>query len=419
MTETSACQSATASSPGSPDSQAPHRDPARVAVMLPRFSLYGGVEQFGYRLAAGLAERGHNVDFICARQETDAPHGVRVLSVGRPPGFKLIKMLWFLVGAERLRKSGRYDLAVSLGKTWQQDLSRMGGGPLTIFWDKSERALPAGLPRFRKRLLRRLSPSNWLTLFLEQRQFTTQSDVIAVSHLVRQWLLDAHNSLNPERVHVVYNRPDTARFHHPSAEEKATARDALAAASGLQPPVTGPDTVFIGTASTNFELKGIGPLVRAMALLPRNTVLFIAGGRDHGNYKKLAEAIGVEERVHFLGKVANMPGFYQALDIFILPTFYDACSNAVLEALASGCKCITTSSNGAAFFLDQEAVLDDPGNPQILADKLAHFMELPPPSPFAWPCDVPNGLDAFLDAVESRLEEQRRVPSFIHQSASQ
>ena len=77
---------------------------ARIAIMLPRFSRYGGVEQFGCRLAEALAARGHTVDFICARQEAEAPAGVNVIAVGRPPGLKVVKMLWFLIRAERIRR---------------------------------------------------------------------------------------------------------------------------------------------------------------------------------------------------------------------------------------------------------------------------------------------------------------------------
>lgn len=373
----------------------------RIALMLPRFSRYGGVEQFGFRLAEGLARRGHEVDFICARKEVGAPAGVRVLEVGRPPGFRSIKLLWFLLRAEMLRRRGRYDLSVSLGKNWNQDLSRMGGGPLRIFWEKSELALPAGLPRLVKRLRRRLQPSNWLTLLVEKHQFGKESDVIAVSHLVRDWLLEAHGDLVSERVSVIYNRPDSARFFPPSPEEREAARAALAAKCANVPP---PNAVCIGTASTNFELKGVGPLIRAMARLPEHTLLFVAGGREHGAYAELARSLGVAERVVFCGKVHDMPAFYKALDIFILPTFYDACSNAVLEALASGCKSLTSSSNGAAFFLEPDAVFPDPGDVDELAKRLQGLLEQPRPDPFVWPDSASSGLEAFIAAIEQRLE---------------
>lgn len=396
-----------------PDS-GPAHDPkamlrARIAIMLPRFSHYGGVEQFGCRLAAGLAARGHEVDFICARKEADAPEGVRVLAVGRPPGTRFFKMIWFLFGAERLRRAGNYDLAVSLGKTWNQDLSRMGGGPLRIFWELSERALPKGRPRLLKRLARNLSPSNRLSLMLEARQFNRSSDVIAVSHLVRDWLLRAHPALDPKRVGVIYNRPDESRFSPPTPAERAKARRKLGA-SCAEMPAQCESPVFIGTASTNFQLKGIAPLIRAMALLPERAVLFVAGGRDSETYQSLARSLGVDKRVRFCGKLDDMPNFYRALDIFILPTFYDACSNAVLEALASGCKTVTSASNGAAHFLSPEDVLADPGDYRVMAECLARLMEASPPQPFVWPDAVPSGLEAFMDEIETRLAAKTAVP---------
>jgi UDP-glucose:(heptosyl)LPS alpha-1,3-glucosyltransferase len=378
--------------------------PARIAVMLPRFSRYGGVEQFAYRLCAGLAARGHAVDMICARQEVAAPPGVRVLPMGRPRGFRWLKLLCFLVGAERLRRRGGYDLALSLGKNWNQDLIRMGGGPLHIFWEKSERALAPGLPRLLKRLKRRLSPVNWLILLVERRQFRQDSRVIAVSHLVRDWLLQAHKALRPEKVSVVYNRPDSARFSPPAPDERAALRERLWRAGGGRLPE---DALCIGTACTNFQLKGVGPLIRAMALLPENAVLFVAGGRDSAAYVRLAASLGLGDRVRFLGKVEAMPDFYKALDIFILPTFYDACSNAVLEALACGCKTLTSADNGAAHFLEAEAVFPDPGDAEALADRLKRFAARPAPGPFRWPEDAPCGLEDFMDAIEAALPPGR------------
>lgn len=377
--------------------------------MLPRYSTYGGVEQFGYRLAKALAARGHSVDFICARQEAETSPGVRVLAVGRPPGSRFLKLLWYLIRAERAVRRGRYDLTLSLGKTWSQDISRMGGGPLSVFWEKSEQSLPPGWPRFSKSLRRRLSPVNLLSLLVERRQFTESSEVIAVSHLVRQWLLKAHPALKPERVSVVYNRPDLERFTAPSPDERDAARRFLAESHGLslpEPESGRPDPVFIGTASTNFRLKGLEPLIRAVALLPGNACLLAAGGRDSMRYAALAKKLGLGGRVFFLGRVDDMPGFYRALDVFILPTYYDACSNAVLEALASGCRVISARDNGSAFFLDADSVLDDPGDAAAMAVGLRRAMLQGPPPAFAWPDTVESGLDAFVARLEERLAER-------------
>ncbi len=367
--------------------------PARLCIMLPKFSRYGGVEQFGFRLAGALAARGHAVDFICARQEAEPPTGVRVLAVGRPAGPRALKMFWFLLQAERLRKKGRYDLSIGLGKSWNQDVLRVGGGPLRNYWKLSEKAWPAGSARLGKRLRRLLSPDDWLTLLVERRQYAETGKVLAVSELVAQWIDREHPGLDPARLEVIYNLPDFSRFSRPTPEERQAARAALGT----------PEGVLIGTASTNFRLKGVDPLIRSLALLPADHRLFVAGGRGEAEYLQLAASLGVRERVRFLGRVDDMPAFYKALDVFVLPTFYDACSNAVLEAAATGIRVLSTPFNGSSRFLAPDQLLADPGDPNLLAQGIRDALVAPLPAPISVPPGIASGLDAFVDRIESFL----------------
>ena len=64
--------------------------------------------------------------------------------------------------------------------------------------------------------------------------------------------------------------------------------------------------------------------------------------------KPVANKAKLEGSVFFPGKVDDMPPYYQAAGVFILPTYYDPFSNACLEALACGCLVATTEHNGAA-----------------------------------------------------------------------
>ena len=381
-------------------SSSPVMSHGRIAVMLPHLRRYGGVEQFAWRLAEGLARRGHAVDFLCARQESDAPEGVTVRVLGRPGGLSLIKAAWFVLRAEAVRRERGYDLAISLGKNWNQDMLRVGGGPLGNYHALSLAAWPPGPVRAAKAVSRLLSPANLLTRIVEKRQYSGNARIVAVSHLVRDWIVAAHPHLSPDDIPVVYNKPDLTRFHPASPKERGEARARL----GL-----GEEDFAVGTASTNFRLKGVGPLIRALALLPENLRLFIAGGRGSAPYKALAERCGVASRVSFLGKVEDMPAFYHALDAFSLPTFYDACANATLEALASGLAVTSSPRNGASFFLPPENITASPADPDELAAMLRSFMDRGKAAvsasfaPFTWPESVPAGLDAFMDLVEREL----------------
>jgi UDP-glucose:(heptosyl)LPS alpha-1,3-glucosyltransferase len=138
-------------------------------------------------------------------------------------------------------------------------------------------------------------------------------------------------------------------------------------------------------------------LIRALALLPDEFTGFVAGGRRPGRFAELAKSLGVARRVRFLGRVDDMPGFYQALDVFTLPSFYDTCSNAVLEALASGVRVISSKDNGSSFFLPAERVLPDPGDHAALARMIETAAQEPRPGPFSWPKDLPCGIEPYVE----------------------
>jgi len=333
-------------------------------MMLPKLSRYGGAEQFGYRLAEHLATQCGNefeVTFICARQDGPAPKGVRVVRVGRPVPGKLGKVLWFALAAEVARRRGKFDVSIGLGNSIFQDIVRLSGGPTRLFWDYSIRAYAPGRERTLKALARHLSLGKQLGRIVEGLCVRNSAVLVANSEFVRDLTVRAHPHLKPESIRVIYNKPDLTRF----SPGEATAKHELRGRFGL------PDNAdLIVTAGTNFRLKGVHVLIRALASLPASFHLAVAGGRGSRDLLDLARRFGVEERVHVLGRVDDMPALLQAGDIFVLNTFYDACANAVLEALACGLPTVSTTSNGSSVFLRPEAVIDDPTDAAILADRV-------------------------------------------------
>ena len=330
---------------------------ARIALILPRLSRYGGVEQFAFRLAEALAETRnseHEVEFICARSECLPPVGVRTHIVGRPGGLKFIKMLWFLIRAEQVRKRGNYDLVISLGKTWNQDMMRVGGGPQKTFWELSEKAWPAGFSRWFKHLRRRLLPSNWLTRIIDNHQYRSGCRIICVSDAVRHWTQKAYPGIPvPEVIsqsagsfplHAAAARAEAAFAHRPEHRQQSCRhrhRD-----QQFRPQGHGDPYPFRGDAS------------RDCASVHRR-------GAGFQPYQRLAKKLGVAGRIHFLGKVEDMPALYRAMDLFVLPSFYDACSNAVLEALACGLKVLSTTANGSSVFCRRSTSPPIPATPRI------------------------------------------------------
>ena len=336
----------------------------RVALMLPKLSRYGGAEQFGYRLAEYLGtqcDREFEVTFICAKQDGPAPRGVKVVRVGRPIPGKLGKVLWFALAAEVARRRGKFDVSVGLGNTVFQDIARLSGGPTGLFWDYSIRAYAPGRERTLKSLARHLSLGKQLGRFVEGLCVRSTPVLVANSEFVRDLTVTAHPHLKPENIRLIYNKPDLTRFSPGDPAHKPQLRQRF----GLPT-----NTDLIITAGTNFRLKGVHVLIQSLAQLPPSFHLAVAGGRGSRELLGLAESLGVGARVHFLGRVDDMPALYQAGDIFVLNTFYDACANAVLEALACGLPTISTASNGSSVFLIPEAVVEDPTDAAHLAERI-------------------------------------------------
>ena len=64
--------------------------------------------------------------------------------------------------------------------------------------------------------------------------------------------------------------------------------------------------------------------------------------------------------------------------MFVLPTFYDACSLVVLEAMACGLPAITTVDNGASGVVTDGvdgSVLDDPRDVETMAISMNRFLD--------------------------------------------
>lgn len=142
--------------------------------------------------------------------------------------------------------------------------------------------------------------------------------------------------LRADMIHIVHNGIDTTRFRP---------GDPFAARRSLGLPQ---DVPLIGCAGRLEHVKGQQVLIEALARMPPDTHLALAGvGDNERRLRALAKRHGLERRIHFLGRIDDMPNFYQALDAFCLPSLNEGFPLAPLEAQACGIPSVVTDVGGA------------------------------------------------------------------------
>jgi glycosyltransferase involved in cell wall biosynthesis len=151
-------------------------------------------------------------------------------------------------------------------------------------------------------------------------------------------------------------------------------------------PVTGRDPasdgLVIGSAGRLIAGKGFDHLVRAVApLAPRALpVLQIAGeGPERTRLEAIAASLGLSDRVQFLGRIDDMPSFWNACDIAVVPsdTLAESFSMTTLEAMACGRPVVATLNGGIPEVLADAGTLIPGGNVEALTGAISQYLENP------------------------------------------
>jgi UDP-glucose:(heptosyl)LPS alpha-1,3-glucosyltransferase len=110
-----------------------------IALVHMRHARTGGTERYLHALAAHLAECGHAVTVVCRHHE-EAPHLAVRFVVLRPLAVGSVhRMYTFARAVEHHVRHADYDVVFGLGKTWSQDVIRLGGGCYQTYLDQMYR----------------------------------------------------------------------------------------------------------------------------------------------------------------------------------------------------------------------------------------------------------------------------------------
>jgi glycosyltransferase involved in cell wall biosynthesis len=190
----------------------------------------------------------------------------------------------------------------------------------------------------------------------EKQAFQTAKIVVAVSEKVAQELVNI--GVPRSRIRVIVNGVDLQEFAPGVASRQKL---------GLPENVT--LALFAGDIRT--PRKNLDTVLHALAKVP-DLHLVVVGNTEGSPFPQLAASLGLNERVHFVGYRRDIAEIMRAVDLFVFPSRYEACTLVLLEALASGLPVITATATGGAELVTPECgvVLPDSDDTDALAAAL-------------------------------------------------
>ena len=122
--------------------------------------------------------------------------------------------------------------------------------------------------------------------------------------------------------------------------------------------------------------KDLPTLIRAAALVKKAKsdvkFLIVGEGISEVLLRDQVESSDLKDTVFFVGRVTDdqLPKYYQAADLFVLPTLYEGFGIVYLEAMASGLPILSTKVGAVPEVIGEAGVLIEPRRPEILAREI-------------------------------------------------
>jgi glycosyltransferase involved in cell wall biosynthesis len=335
----------------------------RVAVLNRVFSASGGgAESYSIRLVEQLAAR-HEIH-VFAQEIAHQWPGVtyhRVSSPLRKP--RWVNQLWYATATWLATRRG-FDVVHSHENTWQ-------GRVQTIHVKPVRHNLLAGRSGWR-RALRWLkigtSPRLLTYLWLEGARFRARpgQQVVLTSSSLQADALAAYPHARPAMSIVT-----------PGVTMPQPGWDRSQARAALRLPARGRMLLFV---ANDYARKGLTTLLAALVTLPHDVQLAVVGNAGQvQRLRDLAAALGVAQRVHFLGALDGVASAYRAADVLVHPTLDDTFAMVVLEGLAHGLPVVVSgpAQCGISTLLrdgKDALLLTDPQDAKELVDTLERLL---------------------------------------------
>jgi glycosyltransferase involved in cell wall biosynthesis len=337
----------------------PGRDPsAPVALFLPTLD-DGGAEHVMLQLGASFAARGLAVDLVIGVPggplEPRIPAAVRVVDLGAPRTTRALPgLVRYLVRERPSALLSTLEHANVLA-VWARALAR--AKTRLVLREASVLVPEAEMRGLRPRLLRALM--RWF--------YPSASAVVAVSESVAVSLVE-RLGLAAAQVRTIYN---------PIVTSDIAARAAEPLDDPWFAPGAPPVVLAVGRLA---PAKDFATLLRAFARLraQRPARLVILGeGAARGALEALARELGVGAEVRLPGFEPNPFRYMARAPVFALSSINEGLPGALIQAMACGCRVISTDCPGGSREVLEDGALGllvPPRDPEALARGITELL---------------------------------------------
>lgn len=181
-------------------------------------------------------------------------------------------------------------------------------------------------------------PSRW------RRWGALGAQLIASVSRYTRWRVLGWHPIEPEQSPILADTYDPRYVPGPA---DGRLRQAYGVGEGLV-------VATVGRMAANEAYKGHDRMLRAMPQVlvqfPNLRYLVAGEGDDRQRLQALADALGIAERVHFVGAVAaaDLPELYRSIDLFAMPSTGEGFGIVYLEAMACGTAVLGSGVEGSA-----------------------------------------------------------------------
>ena len=335
----------------------------KIAVVISKYGLLGGAENFVFQLTERLAGREGIEIHVFANQWCRGNDSVTFHKIPNVFFPRFMRPISFAYFAGKKIVAENFDLVHSHAWIFEMDFFTIHGG-LHEPWIKEVRRKSMSLfDRSMARVEAKGVNASRLKL------------ILPVSTLLKEELLRFYD-IPESKIHVIHPGISTARF---SALDPERSLHEVRRRHGLS---TGDLVVlFVGM---NFEVKRLDLVLKAVADLSvrrndnSNLKLLVVGKGEKGPYMKLARDLGIVNQVVFAGVTQQVEEYYMASDIFVMPSMNDSFGMVVLEAMMAGLPAIITETVGARDLIEsgnQAFVLPDDPSVSDVSEKLSFLLK--------------------------------------------